>query len=660
VSLPTTAISPPAIAATMRDRIHQFDWAGTGLGGMESWPISLRSTVTLMLASKFPMYVIWGPQRRSLYNDAFIPILGSRHPDALGMPISALWSDVWPQIAPLVDAAFNNETSYFEDLPLQMTRNGYVEQTYFTFSYSGLENDAGEIAGMLCVCLETTAAFNARQQHRSENEKLQQMFQQAPGFVAVMRGPSHVFEMCNAAYIKLTGYRDIIGKPTALALPETVAQGFITLLDQVYATGVPYIGNAVRYDMAPAPDSAPVESYCDFVFQPLFDDARQTVGIFVQGHDVTEQQQAQQRLLLADQQKDRFIATLAHELRNPLAPIRAAAHLLDSPHVQPDTVARVAPIISRQVNHMARLLDDLLDIARITQGRILLQKSYVAIDELVGTAIEAARPLIEAKQHYLTVDHRDGAIELEGDPIRLTQILSNLLTNAAKYSDPGASIRIESRRAGQSCVIAIHDSGIGLSAQSLSTIFKIFSQEHSALDRSEGGLGIGLALVKGLVGLHDGTIEAASDGVGKGSTFTVTLPCADAHRASAGMAPHDAGAASLGKRILIADDNVDLVAVLAEFLDMAGHRVITAHNGRDALELAGRERPDAAILDVGMPGMNGYELARAIRQEAWGRSMLLIAATGWGHEDDKFKAKAAGFDEHLTKPFAMEQLQKML
>ncbi|HEU4376482.1 MAG TPA: response regulator, partial [Telluria sp.] len=317
-------------------------------------------------------------------------------------------------------------------------------------------------------------------------------------------------------------------------------------------------------------------------------------------------------------------------------------------------------IISRQVNHMARLLDDLLDIARITQGRILLQKSYVAIDELVGTAIEAAHPLIEAKQHYLTVDHRDGAIELEGDPIRLTQILSNLLTNAAKYSDPGASIRIESRRAGQSCVIAIHDSGIGLSAQSLSTIFKIFSQEHSALDRSEGGLGIGLALAKGLVGLHDGTIDAASDGVGKGSTFTVTLPCADAHCASAGLAPHDAGAASLGKRILIADDNVDLVAVLAEFLDMAGHRVITAHNGRDALELARRERPDAAILDVGMPGMNGYELARAIRQEAWGRNVLLIAATGWGHEDDKFKARAAGFDQHLTKPFAMDQLQKML
>jgi CheY-like chemotaxis protein len=309
---------------------------------------------------------------------------------------------------------------------------------------------------------------------------------------------------------------------------------------------------------------------------------------------------------------------------------------------------------------MARLLDDLLDIARITQGRILLQKSYVLVDELVDTAIEAARPLIEAKHHQLSVEHRDGAIELEADPIRLTQILSNLLTNAAKYSDSGASIRIESRRAAGACVIAIHDSGIGLSAHALSNIFDIFSQEHSALDRSEGGLGIGLALVKGLVTLHGGAIEAASDGIGKGSTFTVTLPCAIGHAASAGLAAKPAEWRSAQKRILIADDNVDLVAVLAEFLDMAGHQPITAYNGLDALELARRERPDVAIIDVGMPGMNGYELARAIRHEAWGRDMLLIAATGWGHEDDKFKAKAAGFDHHLTKPFAMDLLQKML
>ena len=657
---PSATDTAPNTAVNMRDRIQQFDWSTTPLGDMQAWPISLRSTVTLMLASKFPMYVVWGLQRCSLYNDAFIPILGNKHPGALGIPIWDLWSDVWPQIQPLVDAAFQNQTSYFEDLPLEMFRNGYAEQTNFTFSYSGLEGDTGKIEGMFCVCLETTEVFNARQRHCSENEKLQQMFQQAPGFIAVLRGPNHVIEMSNQAYLNLVGQRDVVGKPVAEALPETVEQGFVALLDQVYQTRQPYIGNAVRFDVSRSGGADLVEAYVDFVYQPMFNEARQTVGIFVQGHDVTERHLAQQTLMQADEQKDRFIATLAHELRNPLAPIRAAAQMLDSPRASPDTVARVAPIISRQVNHMARLLDDLLDVARITQGRILLQKQYVRVEDVIGTAIEAARPLVEAKGHHLSVHHRDGAIELEADPIRLTQILSNLLTNAAKYSDAGASIAIESRLEDQACVIAIRDSGIGLSKESLSNIFRIFSQERSALDRSEGGLGIGLALAKGLVSLHGGTIEAASAGVGKGSTFTVALPCTTGRTCLQAGAPERADAHGEGKRILIADDNADLVTVLAEFLEMAGHQVFTACDGLSALELAARHRPDAAILDVGMPGMNGYELARAIRLEAWGRDILLIAATGWGHEDDKFKAKAAGFDQHLTKPFAIDQLQAML
>jgi CheY-like chemotaxis protein len=284
----------------------------------------------------------------------------------------------------------------------------------------------------------------------------------------------------------------------------------------------------------------------------------------------------------------------------------------------------------------------------------------VRVDEVIGTAIEAARPLIEAKGQHLSVQHRDGLIELEADPIRLTQIVSNLLTNAAKYSDAGASIAIESRLEEHACVISIRDSGIGLSRESLSNIFQIFSQERDALDRSEGGLGIGLALAKGLVTLHGGTIEAHSEGVGKGSTFTVTLPCTSGRARVRAGAPQHAAIPGKGKRILLADVNVDLVAVLAEFLEIAGHQVFIAHDGQAALELAAQHRPDAAILDVGMPRMNGYDLARAIRLEAWGRDILLIAATGWGHEDDKFKAKAAGFDQHLTKPFAMDLLQAML
>lgn len=642
--------------------ILAHDWASTELGPIEHWPQALRSTVSLILASDFPMYVVWGPRRRSLYNDAFVPILGSKHPAALGMPIDELWSEIWDQIGPLVASAFRGQTSYFEDFPILMARNGYPEQTYFTFSYSGIEGDAGRVEGMFCVCLETTAAYNAGQRRRGENEKLQQMFQQAPGFMAVLRGPSHVVEMVNLAYTDLVGQREVLCKPVAEALPETVAQGFVALLDEVYRTGVPHVGRTARY-AGPAGDGRDdAEKYVDFVFQPMFDDARNTVGIFVQGHDVTDQFLAQQALIQADRQKDQFIATLAHELRNPLAPIRTAARILESPGLTPATVGMAAPIISRQVEHMARLLDDLLDTARITKGQIVLQKEQVALDKVIEVAIEAARPLLDARRQQLVVAHLDGSIRLDADPIRLTEIVSNLLTNAAKYSDPGGTVRIGSKRAGGMCTITVADDGIGLSQDALKSIFNIFSQEQSALERSEGGLGIGLALAKGLVELHGGTIEATSAGLRQGSSFVVRLPCV-ARDAGAATPVAQAGGEPAPRRairILVADDNVDLVSTLAGFLEALGHRVATAHDGRKALELARETAPEVAILDLGMPGLNGFELARAIRQQPWGRHILLVAATGWGNDDDKAKARAAGFDIHLTKPFSMDRLEQLL
>jgi signal transduction histidine kinase/CheY-like chemotaxis protein len=646
----------------MARAIRDHDWPATPLGPLERWPQALRHTVSLILASDFPMYVVWGPQRCSLYNDAFVPILGSKHPAALGMPIAELWGEIWDQIGPLVASAFKGETSYFEDLPVLLVRNGYPEQTYFTFSYSGIEGDTGQVEGMFCVCLETTAAYLAGQRRRTENEKLQQMFQQAPGFIAVLRGPNHVFEMANRAFTDVVGQRSLVGKSVAEAMPETVGQGFLVLLDEVYRTGQPHVGRTVRYD-APAADGKPrAEKYVDFVYQPMFDEAGQPSGIFVQGHDVTEQFLAQKALIQADRHKDQFIATLAHELRNPLAPIRTAARLLEMPGVAPATVAAAAPIISRQVDHMARLLDDLLDTARITKGQIVLQTTRVAVDKVIDIAIEAARPLIDARGQHLSVVHADGSIELEADPVRLTEIVSNLLTNAAKYSDRNGAIRVESRLDRGMCAITVQDNGIGLPPTALKSVFEIFSQETPALERSEGGLGIGLALAKGLAELHGGTIEALSAGLGQGSSFVVRLPLAPGG-AGADHPPTGQRAAAAPQpplRILVADDNADQVETLAGFLEVLGHRVATAHDGRRALELARDTVPEVAILDIGMPGMNGYELARAIRNEAWGRGMLLVAATGWGQEEDKAKAAAAGFDVHLTKPFSMDRIEDIV
>ena len=363
-----------------------------------------------------------------------------------------------------------------------------------------------------------------------------------------------------------------------------------------------------------------------------------------------------------DRRKDEFLATLAHELRNPLAPIRTAVQLLSMPSAPEPTRARATEIIGRQVGHMSRLLDDLIDIARITQRRLLLKKERVAAGVLVDAAVEAARPLIDAKRHQLVLRVADPSAVLLADPVRLIQVLTNLLNNAAKYSDPGGTITLDLRSSGGTLQLQVTDTGIGLTEAGLRNLFVMFSQEQSALERSEGGLGIGLALVKGLVELHGGTVAASSPGLGRGSCFTVQLPLAPATQPAAGAPAQQTGAAAAprGCTVLLADDNLDACEVLAELLRLHGHAVRTAADGTHALQLALELRPDVLVLDIGMPGMNGYEVARQVRSQAWGGQPLLVAATGWGQEDDRQQALAAGFDTHLTKPFDPQLLSELI
>lgn len=359
-------------------------------------------------------------------------------------------------------------------------------------------------------------------------------------------------------------------------------------------------------------------------------------GVLVTFIDVTSLVRAEAALVEADARKDVFLATLSHELRNPLAPIRTAAQLLQSPQLRSEELQRAQAIIVRQVTHMSALLDDLLDVSRITRGAFLLKKEYVGLQVLIDDAVEAAQPLIDSRQHTLRIEPPSTPVVLEVDPVRLTQVLSNLLTNAAKYTPNGGLITIEHRFEAHRLVVSVRDNGVGLSPEMLTRVFSMFTQVEPKSNRSEGGLGIGLALAKGLVELHGGHIEARSDGLGRGSEFVIFLPrsLVSDRRTPAQHHPV-AEVENARRRILIADDNRDAAETMRMLLEHAGHQVQVVHSGQEALRMIKNMDAQVAILDIGMPDMSGYELAERIRAEAWGKAVRLIAVTGWGQDEDK-------------------------
>ena len=352
----------------------------------------------------------------------------------------------------------------------------------------------------------------------------------------------------------------------------------------------------------------------------------------------------------ADRRKDEFIATLAHELRNPLAPVRTGLRVLRLTH-DAETSVRTIDIMERQLGQMTRLIDDLLDISRVTSGKVLLRFKRVAVRALIEVAAEAALPILEAGRHSLVIDLPEQALWLDADPDRLVQVLGNLLNNSAKYSLDGGRIRLAARLDGDTVVIEVTDSGLGIPNEMLSQVFDMFTQVNSALDRSQGGLGIGLALAKRLIGLHGGTIFAESPGTGAGSTFTVRLPAAAAPLHDVAVANAEISTQALpGRRVLVVDDNTDGADMLAMMLELSGHKTQIAYSGLDALETAVAFRPEVIFLDIGLPGLSGYEVARRFRATPALSPMLLVALTGWGSEEDRRRSKEAGFDIHLTKP----------
>ncbi|RKH69687.1 ATP-binding protein [Corallococcus aberystwythensis] len=501
-----------------------------------------------------------------------------------------------------------------------------------------------------------------RKLEAAHGERLARIFQHAPVGIAILRGPEHVFEFANQNYLRLIANRNVVGKPVREAMPDLAYQGFYELLDGVYTTGEPYIGRSMRAVFQHGPQAAQ-EMFFDFVYQPMSNAQGQVDSIIAVVFEVTELATARREAESANRAKDEFLAMLGHELRNPLAPILTALQLM---RLRGDTGAeRERTLIERQVTHLVRMVDDLLDVSRVTRGKVTLKRERVTLTDVVAKAIEQVSPLIDQRQHTLEVELPERGSDLNGDPTRLAQVFANLLTNAAKYTEPGGFLAITGTREDQELVVSVRDTGVGIAPDILPRVFDLFVQEHQALDRSQGGLGLGLAIARSLVTLHEGTISAHSQGRGLGSTFTVRLPALEAEVPAALPTPQPGALVppeptSVSARVLIVDDNRDAADVLSESLEFLGCTTRVAYDGPTGLEAAKAFRPEIALLDIGLPVMDGYELARLLRQQEEPRPMKLVAVTGYGQESDRQRSKAAGFDAHLVKPLHFETLETLL
>jgi len=662
VEAPTDVRQEPSLFlgdGTVRALMREHDWAASPLGHPRDWPQALCTTVALMLDSKFPMFVAWGDELGFLYNDAYSVILGAKHPASLGQRFRDVWSDIWDDIAPLVDRTMGGESIYLDRFPLTMRRHGYDEETWFRFSYSPVRRDDGMVAGMFCACVEITNEVLAQRYRDEENTRLVNLFEEAPGIIAVLRGPDHVFELTNRSYLTLVGHRDLIGKPVRDALPEVQGQGYFELLDQVYASGQSFVGHAVPLRVQREPGGPLEECYLDFVYQPIRDQYGKVTGIFLEGSDVTVRKRIEDELREANRQKDDFLAMLAHELRNPLAPITTAAQLLQRGQMDAPGIARASAIIARQAQHMTALVNDLLDVSRVTRGQVTMAQENVAVESLVQEAVEQVRPLIDSCQHALFLDIEPGLYVL-GDRTRLIQVLSNILNNAAKYTPAGGRIVLSVRTDGGEVRIAVRDNGQGIELPVLPYIFDLFIQAERTPDRSQGGLGLGLALVKSLVLLHDGRVDALSDGLGEGSEFVVYLPLLAPVAPVPAEAPAAPATDASGLRVLVVDDNVDAAEMLATLLEMNGYAVSVEFDGASALATALREPPAVALLDIGLPDMDGMELARRLRAQPQTADAVLVALTGYGQAEDQEQARQAGFNHHMVKPADIDRLLTLL
>ncbi|PUA29889.1 MAG: hypothetical protein B0W54_04920 [Cellvibrio sp. 79] len=642
----------------MGQLIREYDWDNSPLGNPVEWAQALKTTIRLMLSSAHPMFIWWGPDLIQFYNDAYRQSIGSeRHPHALGQYGEECWEEIWPVIGPQIEQVMQGEGSVWQENHLvPITRNGRLDDVYWTYTYDPIYDAEApnEIGGVLVIVTETTEYIQLQQKQAHDEARWRDLFKKSPSFMCTLTGPEHVFEHVNPRYLELVSNRDVLNKTLKDALPEVYAQGFGDLLDEVYETGQTYTGTAVPISLRNHNEEEKT-LYLDFVYQPIRDSSGKITGIFVNGSDVTARILSEQRLEEQDRRKDEFLAMLAHELRNPLAPIRNASELLLHVSEAGSTTHALGELIRRQLKQLTRLIDDLLEVSRISQGLLQLQMENVVIDQAIKFAIESTGNTIPEKKLLITYDCTEPDLIVNGDFARLSQSLINIIVNAMKYTEEGGKIDITLKRENHEAVVDIRDNGIGMEPAMLDKVFDLFVQVDHSIDRSRGGLGIGLSIVKTIIGMHGGSVTAASSGLGLGSTFSVRLPLAQLTLSTNETTDKKILPAL---KILIVDDNIDAANSLAMLLQYVGHQTATVYRGTDALDLLKHQIFDVILLDIGLPDIDGYQVAESIRAD--NARQIIIAVSGYGQAEDINKAKASGFTDHLTKPVSFDDLERKL
>jgi signal transduction histidine kinase/CheY-like chemotaxis protein len=663
-------------------------------------------------------------------NDAYLRITSSRLEDLLGKRLFDAFphdpDDPENASSQLLRASFERVLATRKPdavalVPYRVAReqDGLPEDRYWSATHTPLLDAHGEVAAILQHTVDVTELHSLRTERErresvrdsvlsqqveagvlgraqlvqeanalldTERRHLRSLFEQAPGFAAFLRGPTHVFEIANTAYCELVGQRDIVGKSVREALPEIADQGFPELLDGVFRTGTPFVGRAMKALLRRQPGAELEEVYIDVIYQPIVDAGGRVTGIFVQGHDMSEQHRleierarllerekaAREEAERANRLKDDFLATVSHELRTPLTAMLGWVQMLRAGQITTEERrARALETIERNARAQSQLIEDLLDVSRIMSGSMRLNVETVAVASVVEAALESARPAADAKELAITTS-LDSEAHILGDAGRVQQVVWNLLSNAVKFTPKGGAVAVSVARVEGAVEVVVADSGQGIAPEFIPYVFEPFRQAEGSSSRKHGGLGLGLAIVKHLVELHGGTLEVHSEGQGRGATFKVSLPLTSP-RTDAGISgiatrPSPSDEATLerqpelvGLRLLVVDDEEDTRELLRAILERAGVTVETAASADEAVIAYERLRPDILLTDIAMPDEDGYALLRRIRAlpDDVGRAPA-VALTAYARTEDRTRALRAGFKAHVPKPVDARELVAVL
>jgi PAS domain S-box-containing protein len=645
-------ISPPILKAKARFYLDAYATAAERIrteAALEEARARLESTVA---AAEIAVWTWEAGADRVIGDQRLAALFGLRPDEAETAPVGAYFAAIHPDDRAATEARLQITLAGGPPFEATYRVRGLDGEWRWLLSRGHVERSGAgyRVRGAI---IDVTMRKQAEERLQASEERYRTLFESIDDGVCVIemlydpagKPCDYRFLEVNPAFVAHTGLADAVGK-TVRSLVPGHENHWLETYGRVAATGEParYIDEAAglgRWYEVYAARVGPAGS-------------RKVVLLFT---DITERRETELELRrLADglaeedRRKTEFLATLAHELRNPLAPIRSGLQLMRRAGGDPAALARVQDIMDRQLDHLVHLVDDLLDVARITRGQVDLKPEWIALDDVVRAAVDTSMPLIEAARHSLDLRLPATPLTLYGDPIRLTQVVSNLINNAAKYTPRGGAIVVAVERDADQAVIVVSDNGIGIPPEALDSVFQMFTQVAHPSQRSHGGLGIGLSLVRSLVELHGGTVTAASHGIDAGSVFTVRLPLAHKDQRRRPHAREAAPAPPDGLKVLVVDDNRDAAETLSALLGIMGHTAPVAADGYQALRMIASLRPQVVFLDIGMPGMSGYEVAQAVRADPKLAGVRLVALTGWGGAADRARSKAAGFDAHLTKP----------